>query len=109
MGHKLRFRGLAGAGAAGQEAELSRSSSGDEDGFLAQAAQEAENSREVLGKKHRLRSFLKEGRRRLERDKGSTKEDSGFSSVRLCLSTQPCPIWLEGCRKPDLGAQMPRV
>ena len=61
--------------------ELSRSSSGDEDGYLAHAAQEAENNREAPGKRHGLRSLLKEGRRRLERDKGSAKEESNIPSV----------------------------
>lgn len=49
-----------------QEEPSRRSSTEDEDSYLASAAQEAEKSREHGEKKHRLKTFFKEGKKLLD-------------------------------------------
>lgn len=64
------------------------SSSGDEDNYLAIAAQEAEHKRDNGNKKQRLRAFLKEGKGRLM-DHIDSKNNRGINGLVSCKSLKP--------------------
>ena len=80
---------------------IRRSSSGDEDQYLAAAAEEADSEASHANgtKKHRLKTFFREGKRLLEpkeKDLKSTKDDS-LNNVRPQHCRRRCLSSL--CRK----------